>query len=151
MNGEGAGKNLRGQASRLLDQHTMQIRKVVSREFTGRRLAYSPWGGDFRCGPKPSSLQENENQILPWPSWTSATGSAPALLPVLVFQFCNKLSLLLVGIEVKAQVGRRTGLQWGERKVCWCVCFFWFKYIQRPRQTVDFFKKQVFELKNYLP
>lgn len=49
----------------------------------------------------------------------STQGKAPrlylrdVLIPVFVFQFCNELSLLLVGIEVEAQVGRRTGLQGG--------------------------------------
>lgn len=103
---------------------------ILALEGAGRRVKIAKSACVTPCQPRlQGTISEKEKK-----EGTSQVVCEAMFLefsPVLVFQFCNELSLLLVGIEVKAGVSGRTGLWWRE-----VICFFSpkFKY---PESETD--------------
>lgn len=67
-------------------------------------------------------------------SWLWDKGQRASILPVLVLQFCNELSLLFVGIKVEAGISGRASLQWGK---VFCFVLLVFSKFMYPQSETD--------------
>lgn len=105
-------------------QHTVSVSpgpgsccSLRSQAELGQPLLHSEFEISLSERLREAEVTEQAKQVVrrrgpPWSgSWLWEASQKVSLLPVLVLQFCNELSLLFVGIKVEAGISGRTSLR----------------------------------------